>query len=375
MDFTPLTDYIERVLRSEKGVPGCDLKIMKEHKTLLRYQSGVSDYEGKKAINENNIYGVYSCTKVITCTAVLMLMEKGILKLDDHISKFLPSFEKVFLIKNGEKVAPKNHITVRHLLTMSAGFDYDFWKEPVKKLYAENPQADTVEIISALSEAPLNYEPGEKFQYSLCHDVLGAVIEAASGMKFSSFLKENIFFPLGIKNIGFAPANNDDLVAEYICNVPGEITPYADVKRFEKFNNYESGGGGLFATVDDYGKFADMLANGGVGINGSRILKAETIDLMRTEQLKKYTMNPQFGCAAGAGYGYGLGVRTLIDKSGGQRSNIGEFGWDGAAGSYVLIDPKEKLSIFFAMQVKSWPRLIGCGHALIRDLTYEILGL
>ena len=104
-------------------------------------------------------------------------------------------------------------------------------------------------------------------------------------------------------------------------------------------------------------------------------MKPETIDLMRTEQLRTYAMNPQFGCAAGPGYGYGLGVRTLIDKSQGQRSSLGEFGWDGAAGSYVMIDPAEKLSIFFAMHVRGWPNLIGCGHAPIRDLTYEVLGL
>ena len=116
------------------------------------------------------------------------------------------------------------------------------------------------------------------------------------------------------------------------------------------------------------------MANGGIGATGKQILKPETIDLMRTEQLGNYTMDSRFGCAAGPGYGYGLGVRTLIDRSH-SKSSIGEFGWDGAAGSYVMIDPKYNLSIFFAMHVLAWPSLIGCGHAPIRDLTYEILGL
>ncbi len=377
MDFQPIIDYIENVLRSERGAPGCDIKIMKEHETLFRYKSGVSDYKGIKDINENNIYRIYSCTKVITCTAALQLFEKGKICLEDPVSKYLPNFKNAFLIKDGEKVAPKSAVTIRHLFTMSAGLDYDFWKEPVKKLLKENPMASTTEIINELALAPLNFEPGEKFLYSLCHDVLGAVIEVVSGMKFSDYLNENIFIPLGMKRTTFKIPilEQSDVVDEYICNEPGVITLFTDNNRYEKFKNYESGGGGLYSTVDDYSIFADALANGGIGANGNRILKAETIDLMRTEQLKEYTMNSQFGCAAGPGYGYGLGVRTLIDKTGGQRSNIGEFGWDGVAGSYVLIDPKEKLSIFFAMQVRTWPRLIGCGHAPLRDLTYEVLGI
>ena len=110
-------------------------------------------------------------------------------------------------------------------------------------------------------------------------------------------------------------------------------------------------------------------------MTGKRILRAETIDEMRKEQLSSFAVDTEFSCAAGAGYGYGLGVRTLIDKSAGQRSALGEFGWDGAAGAYVLMDPSHQLSITFTMHVRNWPKLIGYAHAHIRDLAYEILGL
>jgi len=165
------------------------------------------------------------------------------------------------------------------------------------------------------------------------------------------------------------------LAAQYECHEPGRMRPFPMKNDFQLTKNYESGGAGLYSCVDDYSLFADAMANGGVGAGGAQILKPETIDLMRAEQLSAYAMNTEFSCAAGPGYGYGLGVRTLIDRSAGQRSSLGEFGWDSAAGSYVMIDPAQRLSIFFAMHVRGWPGLIGCGHAPIRDLTYEVLGL
>ena len=268
-------------------------------------------------------------------------------------------------------------MTVLHLLTMSAGFNYDVNSDPIREAISQNPNASTRDIINALIRAPLQFEPGERFLYSLCHDVLAAVIEAASGTRFSAYLQKNIFEPLGMTDTGFVlpDERRHRLATQYICPAPNTVEQYPPTNNLVLTPEYESGGAGLISSVDDYALFADAMANGGVGSSGARILKPETIDLMRTEQMRSYVMNPQFGCAAGPGYGYGLGVRTLIDKSQGQRSSLGEFGWDGAAGSYVMIDPAQKLSIFFAMHVRSWQKLIGCGHAPIRDLTYEVLGL
>jgi len=377
MNFAPVTDYIENVLRKEKGVPGCDVLICREHETLFRYMSGVSDYEGNTPIRGDEVYYMYSCTKPITCAAAMQLVEQGRLQLDTPVYEYLPAYKNAFLMKDGQKVPTEKPMTVRQLFTMSAGLSYDRSTAPLLALIEKDPLAGTVEVVNAFIQTPLQFEPGSQFLYSLCHDVLAAVVEVVSGMRFSDYLKKNIFEPLGMNRTGFCLPEEEKphLAAQYECYQPGKIRPYTTGTGFQLTENYESGGAGLYSCVEDYSRFADAMANGGIGATGAQILKADTIDLMRTEQLRSYTMNPKFGCAAGPGYGYGLGVRTLIDKSGGQRSSLGEFGWDGAAGSYVMIDPAEKLSIFFAMHVRGWPNLIGCGHAPLRDLTYETLGL
>lgn len=376
MDFSPIIDYIENTLVKEKKVPGCDVKIMRDHETLLRYSCGVRDYEGTQNIRQNDIYYLYSCSKPMTCAAAMQLVERRMIGLDDPVRKYLPEFQNAFRLENGKKVNLQKTMTVRHLFTMSAGFDYDRDTQPIRDVIAANPNAGTVDIVNALVRSPLQFEPGTKFLYSMCHDVLAAVVEVASGMKFSQYMRENIWQPLDMQDTGFQINEKDRhrLVALYECYAPGRYEPFSNDREFNLTVNYESGGAGLYSTVEDYSRFADAMANGGIGITGKQILKPETIDLMRTEQLSNYTMDTRFGCAAGPGYGYGLGVRTLIDKTH-SRSSLGEFGWDGAAGSYVMIDPKYGLSIFFAMHVCNWPDLIGCGHTPIRDMTYEILGL
>lgn len=377
MNFTAVTEYVEKVLRAEMGVPGCDLRIMQDHKVLLRYQSGVSDYAGRVPVSDRDLYFMYSCTKPMTCAAAMQLVEQGVIGLDDPVERYLPEFSNVFLLKNGKKVKPQNTMTVRHLFTMTAGLDYNRETEPILRTVRENPQAGTMEIVNAFAQSPLSFEPGERFQYSLCHDVLAAVVEAASGMRFSEYLKKNIWDPIGMTETGFRlpEEKKSRLCAQYEAECPGRMHVFPMENDFQLSDNYESGGAGLYCTAEDYSRFADAMACGGVGQTGARILRPETIDRMRTEQLRSFTVQSDFSCAAGPGYGYGLGVRTLIDRSEGQRSPIGEFGWDGAAGSYVMIDPENKISIFFAMHVRNWPALIGCGHAPIRDLTYEVLGL
>lgn len=376
MDFSPVVEYVESVLRKEKGVPGCDLKIMRGHETLLRYSSGTRDYDHTQDVRRDDMYLLFSCTKPITCAGAMRLVEEGLISLDDPVSKYLPEFKNAYLLKDGKPVAPQTTMTIRHLFTMSAGFNYARDTQPIRDVIAANPHAGTVDIIKALARSPLQFEPGSKFLYSMCHDVLAAVVEVVSGQRYSQYLKETIFDPLGMKDttLHITQAQKQRLAAVYLSPEEGICNPYSMECDFKITDSYESGGAGLYSTVDDYSLFADAMACGGVGITGKQILKPETIDLMRTEQLSNYAMDPQFGCAAGPGYGYGLGVRTLIDKTC-SRSSIGEFGWDGAAGAYVMIDPKYDLSVFFAMHVRGWPRLIGCGHAPIRDLTYEVLGL
>ena len=203
MDFSPITAFVEKVIRQEKKVPGCDLRIMQNHKLLYHHISGDADFEGTKPLTENNIYMLYSCTKIMTCTCVLQLMEQGLVGMDDPVSKYLPEFSKVFLMKDGNPVQPEKTMTIRHLFTMSAGFDYHLKAQPILDTIAKNPHASTLDIVNALPRSPLHFEPGTRFQYSLCHDVLGAIVEVVSGKRLSEYMKENIWEPLGMKDIGF----------------------------------------------------------------------------------------------------------------------------------------------------------------------------
>jgi CubicO group peptidase (beta-lactamase class C family) len=258
---------------------------------------------------------------------------------------------------------------------MAAGFDYDLRKPPMRELLASNPNATTIEVVNSFVKSPLCFEPGEKFNYSLCHDVLGAIIEAVSGKRFSEYLKENIWQKLGMERTSFGIKPNSGAVQCARYTYANDELVYDPNKNvFSLSDNYESGGAGISTCVYDYSLFADAMANGGVGASGERILKAETIDMMRTEQLSKHLKDPTF---IFDDYGYGLGVRTQVTKCCGSKSPIGEFGWDGAAGSYIMMDTENRLSIFFAMNVLNWPLLIDGrkGHNNLRDLTYEILGL
>ncbi len=357
MDFKNLRNLLDEMA----GVyyPGIDMCIYREHKPVFRYQAGYSDIESKQKVDPNALYYIFSCTKPITCAAALSLFEKGKFLLTDPVSEYLPEFADVKVKQtdaygNISLVAPRRPVLIKDLFTMTAGLNYDLQAPGIKEIInltgGKNP---TREIVKGISKTPLDFHPGERYQYSLCHDVLGALIEVVSGKKLGTYLKDNIFDPCGMQNTGFMKQNNalDDAEAKmptmYNYGGKGVFTkkdtynPYI----FGKYSEYESGGAGLISCVDDYIKFADAMANGGVSYLGERILSPKTIDVMRAPhvQFDKLSVNPK----KQEGYAYGLGVRTFCSNTyGGQLSNIGEFGWDGAANSYVIIDPSQKLSVF-----------------------------
>ena len=373
MDIQKLADYMENVLLKKQGIPCCDIKIMRNHEILFRHTCGVMDSDGKKPLTSDALYYIYSCTKPVTVVAALQLIERGIISIDSPVTDFLPAYKNAFLLQDGKKVAPTETMTVRHLFTMSAGLDYNIFKDPIKQA-ATNPNAGTVEMVNSFVESPLLFNPGDRFEYSLCLDVLGAVVEVASGMSFHEYLKKNIFEPLGMHNTGFNIPQEDmhRLVAHYESTKDGEIFVYPSRPAYQFTDAYEGGGAGLYSCMDDYSLFVDALANGGVGKNGARILTQESIDMMRKDQITGFLKESDFGRP---GYSYGLGVRTVISKSQGQRGRIGEFGWDGAAGYYMLADPSSNLAITFAMHVRAWPFILPDGHEILRDMTYDALGL
>ena len=376
-DFSKIARYMEETVCEKHGVPGCDILIYRDHELLYRHICGSSDREEQIPLTENHLYYMYSCTKVLTVSAAMRLWEEGKLDLDAPVSDYLPAFADVKVTSGDTLCPPQTPLCVHHLFTMSGGFDYDMRTDEVNALIAQNPHASTREIVDLFAKKPLHFTPGARFQYSICHDILAAVVEVVSGMRFSEYLKTVIFDPIGMKDSTFddTDAVLSRLAALYASDRDGKITRAGQRNTFRLTDRYESGGAGLICSAADYARFADTMACGGTAANGYRFLKPETVTLLHTDRLPTYTMDGTFSCAAGPGYGYGLGVRTRLNQNEGQRSPIGEFGWDGAAGSYVMCDDTNRLSIFFAMHVLAWPSCIGSDHAVIRDMVYDALHL
>ncbi len=373
MDFTNLSAYLDTL--SSVGVPGCDLAVYRDHEPLFRHRAGHRDAALTEPVRGDETYNLYSATKVFTTCAAMQLIERGALSLDDAVSAYLPAYANL-TVKDGDSVRPAQRImTIRHLMSMQGGLDYELESPAILDALRQfGPEATTRELMDAKAKEPLSFEPGENFLYSLCHDVLAAVIEVASGLRFSEYLRQNIFDPLGLETVTFrpTPAIEARMAQQYQFS-DEEQRPVPMPKASNNYRlspNYESGGAGLIADVKDYITFVDALACGGVGANGARILSPEMIQLWSANQLGP-TSRASFDEWQRLGYSYALGVRTRVSTAVGGRGQIGEFGWDGAAGAWTMIDPINRLSAFYAMHVRNFGYCYDVIHPKIRDLIYE----
>lgn len=361
MNFEYMKNFMDSL--TEWIVPGNSVVIYKDGKKVFEYNSGYSDLEKKiKKTGEEQLY-IYSCSKVATVTAALQLYEQGKFLLSDPLYEYLPEFKKMY-VKDGDRIkAAENPITIRDLFTMTAGLSYATNTpafEKARKL--TDGKMDTRTVIKCLAEEPLLFEPGARWNYSLCHDVLAVLAEVVSGMRFSEYMKKYIFEPLDMNNSYYHTPNDVIISPQYIYEIQ-DTKNIVELQQKEHTigvvkraygnelvfgENYDSGGAGIITTVDDYAKFAAALANSGTGLNNNRILSSATVKLMKTNQLneaQRKTMNWR----RLRGYGYGLGVRTLIDKAeSGSNSSIGEIGWGGAAGATIIADTEEKVALFYA---------------------------
>ena len=361
MNFEYMKNFMDSL--TEWIIPGNSVVIYKDGKKVFEYSSGYSDLEKKiKKTGEEQLY-IYSCSKVATVTAALQLYEQGKFLLSDPLYEYLPEFKKMY-VKDGDRIkAAENPITIRDLFTMTAGLSYATNTpafEKARKL--TDGKMDTRTVIKCLAEEPLLFEPGARWNYSLCHDVLAVLAEVVSGMRFSEYMKKNIFEPLDMNNSYYHAPNDVIISPQYIYEIQDKknivelqqkehtsgVVKRAYGNELVFGENYDSGGAGIITTVDDYAKFAAALANSGTGLNNNRILSSATVKLMKTNQLneaQRKTMNWR----RLRGYGYGLGVRTLIDKAeSGSNSSIGEIGWGGAAGATIIADTEEKVALFYA---------------------------
>lgn len=370
-----IVNYIEQTVIKDKKVPCFGIVVKRRNETLLEQYFGYSDCDREKPLTKDDLFYMYSMTKPITAVSALILVEQGRLSLETKVKDVLPEFGDVYLMVNGKKVRPETDMTVKHLLTMTAGFSYDVdtpFISKVKSDYGE--KATTRQFVNAFIKSPLLFEPGSRFNYSVCHDVLGCVIETVSGKRFSDFVKENVFDPLGMSSSDFRMTDGvkEKLVSQYIFlkNRGVTVTNMKNPQRLSE--NYDSCGAGIISNARDYSIFADALANGGVSSNGYKLLKPETVKMLYAPILSSVSVDCGFTCVHGTDYGYGLGVRTRIRPT--EYTPIGEFGWDGAAGSYVFMDCASGLSMVVCAHVLGWPPLLLDSYAELRELCFKIYG-
>ncbi len=342
----PLTRYLQRAA-GRYGIPGMDLSVFHRHREVFRFQAGYADVENRIPISENTLYNIYSNTKVVTAVAALQLYEQGEFLLEDPLALFFPEFEHMQVRQDdGGSTPARNLITIRDLFRMTAGIgDGDDYRDMGTKFYEETGGACPLSLLPRyLAAVPLLFEPGTRFRYGICHEMLAALIEKISGVSFGQYLKTHIFRPLGMDNTAFALADcvSRELARQYRYMGAGEPL------RNEGPANIlippilkESASGGLISSVDDYMKFQEALCRGDV------LLGRRTSDLMRLDQLEG-GMRDGYGYTR-IGMGYGLGVRTVIDQARcGSPMGFGPYGWGGAAGTYGSIDPENELCFFYA---------------------------
>lgn len=371
MNFEKLTAYLDEM--PGRGVPGCDMQVWINHQPVYRHLSG--EARPGEPLTGNETYWFYSASKVVCMTAAMQLVDRGLIDLDDPVSKYLPAYANLTVKDEGSVRPAKNVLTIRHLMSMQGGLNYDLNSPAIRACLKRcGSKATTRQLVDALAEQPLDFEPGTHFQYSLCHDVVAGVIEVASGMTYGEYLQKNIFDPLGVTCLKFHPTHEDfdRMAARYLWD--GQELLHRQDNRpmpYALSESHESGGAGLMGDAASYMLVADALANDGVGKNGVRILSREAIDTMRTPQLTGVSA-ADFDALGRTGYTYALGVRTLVDGTA-SKSPVGEFGWDSAAAAYVMIDPDNHIAAFYSQHV------LGCGrayvefHPAMRDLIYEAL--
>ena len=344
----------------EGQIAGCAVRIMQHDEVRFEGSFGCADIEKKvKMSSENTIFPIASMSKVITVAGIMQLYEQGMFKMWDRVSEYLPGFKNPKIAKEKEdgsyEIADaKGEVTMRQLFTMTSGVPYGWGDTAAGRIRMEKeeewrksgkPAPDAVEYANLVGQLPLAFEPGERWMYGFSIDVLGAVIEVLTGKTLGEYLKENIFDPLGMKDTGFfvPPEKLDRVATLYHINegLKAEERWYETEKP-----EFESGGGGLYSSVHDYSRFAQMLLHGGT-LDGVRILGRKTVDLISTdhltpEQRKGDSWDTQ------RGYGYGLGVRVMTNPElAGINGSVGEWGWDGAFGNWFCVDPKEDLTCVY----------------------------
>ena len=344
----------------EMGVPGLDFLVYKDGKEFFRYMGGSSDPEQGTPIRGDERRWIYSCTKPITVTAAMQLWEQGKFQLEDPLADYLPAFRDMTVWTENGVVAAENLIKIRDLFTMTAGFSYDYHSPSIQALCEKTPEPTTRQVIDALAKEPLLFQPGDRYQYCLAHDVLGALIEVWSGQKFQDYVKQHIFDPLGMANTTLRLSAEELDTVSPLYEFDRETgTRTRQATADELGSNYASGGAGCVTTIADYMKFAEALRE------GEKLLKRSTIDLMTQpwltdHQKRTFTLKTA---------DYGLGI--WAPKEGQLRQ---DFGWGGAAGALLAVDVGRGLSMVYMQHLLDSPNQ-GMRGPMIETFLSELEGL
>ena len=359
-----------QALVDEHQVGGIVTLVARDGKLVDLRTFGYQDVESKTPMKTDTMFRIASMTKPVTSVAVMMLYEEGRLALTDPVSRFIPAFREMRVLTPAAAgaeptlVAARRQITIRDLLTHRSGLTYGFLDGGgVGKAYRDGNVSDGLtttpgsleENINRLAKAPLVSHPGAEWHYSLSTDVLGRVVEVASGMPLDRFFQERILGPLKMVDTAFdvPDAKWPRLATVYTGDGNGGIRP---MKNPEAFGNtlmapaaykpgktYFSGGAGLVSTAQDYSRFAQMLANGGT-LDGVRLLSPKTVELMTTSHTNDMNLSGSSTPVLGAGAEWGLGFRIAEDIGATQTlGSPGMYGWSGIYGTNFWVDPKEKL--------------------------------
>jgi CubicO group peptidase (beta-lactamase class C family) len=357
--------YFESYIKKQK-LPCCAALVARGGQVAHLSFQGATEMGGAKPIGEDTIYRIYSMTKPVTSVAAMMLFEEGALRLDHEVHRYIPEFQDVMVLDGGTADAPKlrkpdRPMMVRDLFLHTSGLTYSFLQQGTadeiyrrRKIEHIGWQGDLKSFCSALAAAPLAFSPGDKWNYSNATDVLGRVVEVASGMSLDQFFQKRIFGPLGMKDTGFHVSEDkiERLMACYSRNpTTGVITqsdPAGKASSYAKPPNVLSGGGGLASTIGDYFRFCLMLLNGGE-LDGVRILSPKTLEFMTMNHLPGGKTLKDMGDKTfsesrmdGSGFGLGWAVTTDVVATT-QPGSVGTFSWGGMASTFFWIDPVEDL--------------------------------
>jgi CubicO group peptidase (beta-lactamase class C family) len=374
--------YLKKEI-AENKIPGAVILIQRHGRTEYFKSFGLRDPATWQPMTADSIFRIYSMSKPITTVAAMMLVEDGKLRLDDPLSKYIPAFADVKVgvekTDNGdvalELVPTKRPITILDLMRHTSGITYGFFGDgEVKKAYADahlfTSEHSNAEFADIIAKLPLAYQPGTTWDYGHSTDILGRVIEVVSKQTLYQFEKERLLDPLGMTDTAFYVTDPAKwpLVAEPFPNdrTIGDDFPMNNPRVVQK---WESGGGGMVSTINDYARFAQMMINGGT-LDGRRYLSTKTVASMGADQIgpgSGVAPGPYFLPGPGSGFGLGFAIRIEPGKSPADGS-VGEMNWSGAGGTTFWIDPKQDMFVvFMAQTVAQRDRL----RLALKDIVYR----